>query len=140
MKENRAEIIFFNLVNGNKMKAEIISTYNIRFHTAKYLKVQITNKKCAEILVDSNPFENCQIFSIKPFQSILLKTITDFQLKNVIKTCIKTCYINKKMLMIDVNETYSEQIERVFKVHSKTPYVNFTGSNMIIYLLNLKNL
>ena len=80
-----------------------------------------------------SPFDNCQNFSIANFCS-LLTSIPKEHFTATINGLFS--YTKKKILVVDVNETFVMQIKSLFpKVVGELPYVSTNGSKMTIMLL-----
>lgn len=85
--------------------------------------------------VEYSPFGNCQIYSVAQAKHILycnrdtaIQAFTDiFQI------------VQKNQMMIDIPYFMQGAVDEIFKgcITLKTPYINTTGNEMVIYLINM---
>ena len=96
-----------------------------------------------EMVADYSPFGNCQIFSIAHFRQFL--DVFGWELE-VFKAFSNRLYqsLPKSTLIIDINvsEVEHKKFKENFKsiIKAEMPYVNRTGSNMCIFLLDVGSL
>ena len=83
-----------------------------------------------------SPFGNCQIYSVAQAKEILSydRKVAIQAFKDIFAT------VQKNQMIIDIPSSYQGQADEIFKeyVTFRTPYTNTTGSEMIVYLINMK--
>lgn len=90
------------------------------------------------VYVNIHPTMNCQVASIGCFNNILGTTDP----KKVLKALIDQA--NKCQLIIDINSYNEIHTDKLFaetncKVVLKNPYISTNDSNMIMYLVDIRN-
>lgn len=106
--------------------------------TDLYNSQQVTTKAgmgCGWVMKE--PFGNCQICIIGAFNNLLTNLRTLEERQDALITIYKE-RAQKSELMIDVKSGFAKEIEELFlpkEIIFKTPYINNTGSSMIVYLL-----
>ncbi len=103
-----------------------------------FFRDQNNKDRTVEIMLNNNPFNNCQNCAIASFDQ-LLTTFNDKDFVNILEILYK--YSGKKMMTFDVHAKYEDQIKSFFKskVVFITPYVSTNGSKMIMGLLNIES-
>jgi hypothetical protein len=87
--------------------------------------------------VTSSPTANCQVMSVSNFADIVVSSPDPIEQVREIEQ-----FTRKPLMLVDVKERLSARIEEVFKerIHLKAPYTSTNNSEMVIYLINVKNI
>jgi hypothetical protein len=115
-----------------------INDYTIKFTTdGYYWEIRDDNKAYQFTKFYTAPTGNCQLFSAVAFDILL----DCFSSEKFIKELIhKTCKnILKNVLLLDINDKYTERVLKVFENESvimNTTYTSTNGSLMRIILIN----
>ena len=111
--------------NSNKLFCEIIITNDL----------QLTN---ISITIDKLPTGNCQLSSVGNMDKLL-----DFTQNNknyriqILKDAYKLCSdYTPYLVLIDVPESYTKDVEETFNVHEKIPYTN-NETPMCLFFITL---
>lgn len=85
-----------------------------------------------------NPTHNCQVFSVGSFDC-LLNTLKDEQITKLIHELAED-HIDKYIMLIDVSSYHEKRVDELYKysVITKTPYVSTNDSDMILYLIKIR--
>lgn len=114
----------------------------------KNVKIDTDN---TNINIYLNPLHNCQIYSIGSFELLLGSEDTldlneyDYTIEHTRDIISQIHKITgKTQILIDVYDDHEERVDLIFKDNSdiifKQPYVNATGSDMIMYLIRPRTL
>ena len=76
-----------------------------------------------------SPTGNCQFSSIVSFNQLLSKVLDDKVIKIILKILFEQ-FFNKRMLFIDVNQTYKERVTKNFEFLWAQDYHSTNGSEM----------
>lgn len=87
--------------------------------------------------VHKSPTCNCQMASIGAMESIFTVTKERAEVQSIIKTAFRLLAFDKPLLLLDVRKDLIEDVEKCFKVHSKTPYTNTNGTSMCLFLVKM---
>lgn len=89
--------------------------------------------------LSTSPTANCQLFSLAQANNFFAN-VKGVDLIKTLQLIGKTAGA-KQIMLIDVNQSYFNKVEELFKPENviiKTPYLSTNGSNMCIYLLRMK--
>jgi hypothetical protein len=91
------------------------------------------------VIVDNNPFGNCQLFSLGYFNQLLIKLRpSNYKHVNKVLKEIKTlCRINKRLCQVDLPASYLTELKPHINIHTSKTYRNLTTSNMVSMIIRV---
>ena len=94
--------------------------------------------RAATIYIHKKPTKNCQLSSIGYMNRLLSFTQkTPHNRVPILIQCFKKVAEEPKLILVDVRENYTEEIEKSFIVISKTPYISTNKSKMCLFIIKL---
>lgn len=99
---------------------------------------QITINGVEKPNVNSNPFGNCQNFSIKNFNYVIHYAKNKEKILDIIREIKEVCRCDKPYLVVDLGELYYNQVKDYLTFVVNTRYVNLTGSVMYMCIIDTR--
>lgn len=103
---------------------------------AQWFTVTLANAYSFNIQFVCWPTQNCQVFSVSPFQYFLDHRMKPEEVAMAISEMKKVLSRNSPLLLVDVGARYENKLND-FNLVMKSPYTSSNGSKMIIALIKI---
>lgn len=107
-------------------------------YTSVY-KLYVNNSDIGGVYITKSPLSNCQTYCLGGINNIIY-IYRDDSLEILKEIFLR---VEKKQMLIDISEKWFQKFENLIKKENfifSTPYVNSTGSNMVMCLVNMYRL
>ena len=92
-----------------------------------------------DLTIIKYPTGNCQVHSIAYANHLFQWTEgVKIEIHNILNACYAELKMIPKLAIVDVNAQWIPKVDECFNVLTKTPYKSTNGSDMCLYLVNLK--
>jgi hypothetical protein len=106
------------------------------FSGSNYYLLNVNDKLGA--VANTNPFGNCQSWSIKYFNVIVSAIPNKKDMRDAINIMKRICNISKPLLIVDLNRQYYNSVKDHLHFHSILPYTNSNGSDMVYCVIDTR--
>ena len=89
------------------------------------------------LIITRYPTGNCQLSSIGYLNCLFLRSWTKEVMVGAIKECYRLIGMEPKLIFVDVQKKHIEDVEKLFTVKTKSPYISTNSSEMCAFIVSL---